>query len=564
MSDKKVYQLTEVNSPTEDNYLVIDIGTNGDTELRKVKLSNTLASKNAVVYDVDVHSGLADLLYNPEFNIGDYCIVRDDGDGYMVLYRYLYVVDSLQYEWAPIQKFIDIDFTDVADKYILYWDIASSSFKFKIENAGDGTNDHYNLLHIGSITHEQLDGYFRFGENIEVQENSITIGDWNRNFNVIKNSSDPTMHCKGVHVYEEDWIAGDILALKFLDVITLGNGIYVQGCISFAFQTNATFVTEPNDIILFKYDGTFLREINGLSLIRSNKAYAEEAYYNTEYNATHISSNTERIEDLQGIYKKGVDIALDGDILQIPSGYDSFALTNGGDEDVYLISITPSNGGANFTKGKIIRLKFPIAGFHVHHNEVSTGDNYGVRLKRGDTYTTSENDILVLMLDDDGYWYEVGDMTEVNDNMCVNNMVNYANSPMLVSGGEIFLGTNTDTIKVGTLKGFLRQLNALSSTLVEVNVTETDNIEVPVLDTMYYIVLDYNSGTPQITLSDAVLNENTEIPIGYVIKDSTGVFYREGGFRLQEAAKRLHDKDTIVNKVKLQSGCKVSDGDIWN
>lgn len=455
-----------------------------------------------------------------------------------------------------------IDNTNLADTKILYYDEATDTFKFMLPlSGGTGTNDHYDLLHIGTITHEQLDGYFRFGENVEVQFESIEILNLKRNFNVVKNSSNPTMQCNGVHTVVEDWTAGDILTLRFLDTITLGNGVSVQDGISFAFQTNANFTTHVNDIILFKYDGTFLREINGLSLIRSNILDIENVYEEVQYNTSDISDNAEQIEALGGVYKKGVDIPLSGDILQIPSGYDSFTLTMGGDDYVKLISITPSNGGANFTKGKIIRLKLLNDYFFIYHNAPPVGNNYGVRLKRGANYTPSKNDILVLMLEDDGYWYEVGDLTKVADNECVNNMVNYANSPMLVSGGEISLGTNADTIKIGALKGFLRVSNNLSSNLVEINLSETDNIEVPTLDTMYDIVLDYNAGTPQITLSDAVLNENTEIPIGYVMKDSTGVFYREGGFRLQEAAKRLHDKDTIVNKVKLQSGCKVSDGD---
>jgi len=400
MSDKKVYQLTETSSPVVANYMIIDVGTNGDTELRKVSLDNILAQKEVVVYTEAVHTGLADLLNDSDFNIGDYCYVTDDGDGYGVLYRYAYQDALADYGWLQIEKFIDIDYTSVADNYIIYYDLAAKTFKFKAENAGDGTSDHLNLSNIGIYSHAELDAWIQKGSDLTVgEELSVRILGKERNFSV---NGSGTNHLNGL-VFQDTEAAGWIVKLKFNDVITIGNGVGIQGGSSFALSCGTDFVTTQNDVIVFWFDGTFWRDINYLCKIYKN---TNDIDANTE----DITELTAVVNNLGGVNPmETVSTPSDG-ILVLTSTVNNFELVSNSGDEFEFISVAPSDGGDDFINGKIIYLH-PETSYDITNGVPTVGDNKGIVLKKGDDYESSGTDeVLALMLIGD-YWYEINSLS---------------------------------------------------------------------------------------------------------------------------------------------------------
>ena len=304
------------------------------------------------------------------------------------------------------------DITTIADLQIIYWDATSGTFKFvDMPTGGTGTNDHDELLHNGGVgSHAILGGYLTCGDDVTVQSNSIEILGLERSFGVLKNG---TEQCNGIHCYLDDWKRGSFLKLEFKDDITLGHGIGVQDGISFAFQSGANYDAKIGDIIYFWYDGMFLREINGVSLFALQNTTNASLQNNIQNNIDLIEGVDYRVLDIEnkGIYKKyDGTIEVDSSILQFPVGYDDFDIEFAGVNDISYLSIAPTTGD-NFTAGKTLRLRFLYSGAIIKHNVTAIGDSYGIRLKKGSDYITAINDILEIILDEDGYWYETNNLT---------------------------------------------------------------------------------------------------------------------------------------------------------
>jgi len=154
------------------------------------------------------------------------------------------------------------------------------------------------------------------------------------------------------------------------------------------------------------------------------------------------------------------------------------------------------------------------------------------------------------------------DMTDaVND---LEDIKDYVDSPMIVSGGEVSEGTNAGTFKVADLTALLRKTDSLTGELTYVTLSEQDNQTITAADTTYFVCLDYNGGTPQIVLSETnpyartSSPDRTQIPIGKVMKDgSDNVHYISGGFNFQDGVMKLHQRAGSLRSHELQSGSAI-------
>ena len=137
----------------------------------------------------------------------------------------------------------------------------------------------------------------------------------------------------------------------------------------------------------------------------------------------------------------------------------------------------------------------------------------------------------------------------------------YTESPMIISGGEISEGTNVETFKVDALSALLRETNSETGKLVYVTKAEEDNIAVTAVDVVYFICLNYNSGSPTISLgsSNPYLTDKRSIPIGKVMKDSSStIHYIYGGYNFQDGVEKLHMRAITLRKFELNGGSSIA------
>lgn len=140
----------------------------------------------------------------------------------------------------------------------------------------------------------------------------------------------------------------------------------------------------------------------------------------------------------------------------------------------------------------------------------------------------------------------------------------YADSPGIMTGGEISEGTNAGTFKVAALTAYLRSTNSLTAPLVYVTLAEQDNQPITAPNTTYFICLDYNDGNPQIVLSTSnpygrtTSPDRTQIPIGKVMEDGSNVHFISGGFNLQDGIMKLHQRAGTLRSKELSSGSTIA------
>ena len=137
----------------------------------------------------------------------------------------------------------------------------------------------------------------------------------------------------------------------------------------------------------------------------------------------------------------------------------------------------------------------------------------------------------------------------------IKDIENYADSPMIVTGGEITVGTNVGTFKVAALTALIRKTDSATGELAYVTKTEEDNIAITLSCTQYYVVVNYNGGSPTVGIISSLQNFNDNIPIGSVMKDaSNNVHYISGCFRLQNGVAKLHYRAFELYNLLLSSG----------
>jgi len=135
-----------------------------------------------------------------------------------------------------------------------------------------------------------------------------------------------------------------------------------------------------------------------------------------------------------------------------------------------------------------------------------------------------------------GYFSEINTFAEA-----IKDVTDYAGSPFVVSGGEITDGTNAGTFKVAALTALLRKTDSDIGELDYVSKLLEDNIAITSADTIYYVILNYNSGTPTVSIATSPPNLTTNIPIGFVMKDtSNNIYHIDCGFRFQQGALKAH------------------------
>jgi len=139
------------------------------------------------------------------------------------------------------------------------------------------------------------------------------------------------------------------------------------------------------------------------------------------------------------------------------------------------------------------------------------------------------------------------------------DFTDYADSAMVISGGELSAGTSGATFKVAALTAALRESSGDTAILKYKTLAEQDNQAITAADTSYYVILTYSTGDPTITLSANQGNGNNEIGIGRVRK-TTGdvVHYHSAGRRLQDGVGKLHRRASSLREIELEGGCTLS------
>ena len=233
----------------------------------------------------------------------------------------------------------------------------------------------------------------------------------------------------------------------------------------------------------------------------------------------------------------------------------STAFVRGTDTDIVLAS----GGGTNFpSTPQVVRL--------------TDGDHWCLVIyssKSGDTLTMSSATDYALTQNvssgDDSYTWPIGSLVElvvaadyideIRDN------IDYAASPMVVTGGAISEGTNAGTYKVAALTALLRTTDSETGPLAYVTLAEQDNQSITAADTTYFVVLSYNSGSPTISLatSNPYAADKRQIPIGKVMKDSSNnVHYISGGYNFQDGVKKLHERASSLRTLELNGGSVIA------
>jgi len=132
-------------------------------------------------------------------------------------------------------------------------------------------------------------------------------------------------------------------------------------------------------------------------------------------------------------------------------------------------------------------------------------------------------------------------------------------SPMILSGGGITEGT-TGTVTIAALTALLRTDTGAADPLTYITLAEQANKTMASAATKYLVVLDYNSGTPQILIQEGAATGTTQIMIGICMKDSSdNVHFEVAGYRLQDGVAKLHTRAHDLRTTELASGCTITD-----
>ena len=233
----------------------------------------------------------------------------------------------------------------------------------------------------------------------------------------------------------------------------------------------------------------------------------------------------------------------------------STAFVRGTDTDIVLAS----GGGTNFpSTSQVVRL--------------TDGDHWCLVIyssKSGDTLTMSSATDYALAQNvssgDDSYTWPIGSLVElvvaadyideIRDN------IDYAASPMVVTGGAISEGTNAGTYKVAALTALLRTTDSETGPLAYVTLAEQDNQAITAADTTYFVCLNYNGGSPTISLSttNPYAADKRNIAIGKVMKNSSNeVHYISGGYNFQDGIKKLHERAMSLRALELNGGSMIA------
>ncbi len=151
-------------------------------------------------------------------------------------------------------------------------------------------------------------------------------------------------------------------------------------------------------------------------------------------------------------------------------------------------------------------------------------------------------------------------IVDSNDHSDKSDFIDATLSPTLLTGGDISEGTNAGTFKVNALTSLLRIDTTYIASLVKITLEEQDNQALTNSDVEYYVVLEYNNGSPRIQISTSRCNGQTNLCIGKVTRDSGNtVHYMNSGNRLQSGVHRLHKRASELRRSEISDGLQIAD-----
>ncbi|MBA7537809.1 hypothetical protein ES705_30079 [subsurface metagenome] len=137
----------------------------------------------------------------------------------------------------------------------------------------------------------------------------------------------------------------------------------------------------------------------------------------------------------------------------------------------------------------------------------------------------------------------------------------YADSAMVITGGEISAGTSGGTFKVSALTAALRETSGATAILKYKTLAQKDNQAITAENTSYRVTLTYTTGDPTIALlaEPTLPNANNVISLGHVRKTSGDtVHFLNSGQRLQCGVKKLHRRAKDLRTIELANGCTIT------
>ena len=141
------------------------------------------------------------------------------------------------------------------------------------------------------------------------------------------------------------------------------------------------------------------------------------------------------------------------------------------------------------------------------------------------------------------------DVKEALDELAVHietNKIQMIDGPLssqILTGAAISAGTNAGTIKVGSGTILLRNSTGATDPLTYLSIAETDNITITDADKIYYVVCEYNLGTPHYVVQEPEPNNTTNINIGRCLREvDNTIHFRNTGLRLSNGLAKGNDR----------------------
>jgi hypothetical protein len=151
---------------------------------------------------------------------------------------------------------------------------------------------------------------------------------------------------------------------------------------------------------------------------------------------------------------------------------------------------------------------------------------------------------------------------EIDSDISINktNYIDGPQSPQRLTGFILSSGTNVGTGKVSAGTALLRTTDSESGVLEYFNVAEYDNITITASGISYRVVLQYNSGSPQIVLQEERPNYTTDITLGKFWREPDNTtHFKNTGRRLNDGVAKLHRRVEHIRPWEMCTGIQIAD-----
>jgi len=265
------------------------------------------------------------------------------------------------------------------------------------------------------------------------------------------------------------------------------------------------------------------------------------------------------------------DAITSGDVLNFVSG-DNITVTRSADDE---ITISGGAGGGTSNHSELNELDYASAG----HTGFQPAGDYATTAKltttSGDLQTnidsksdTGHTHTEIDVTDLDKYTQtEINTIsgalsTEIDSDISTHktNFIDGPLSPQRLTGFTLSSGTNNGTGKVTAGTVLLRTTDSESGVLEYFSVNEHDNITITTSGTCYRVILQYNSGSPQIILQEAMPNYTTDITLGKFWREPDNtVHYKNTGRRLNNGVAKLHKRAEHIRPWEMCTSVQIAD-----